>query len=81
MKATHKVFLTGVAGLTLLLTRCDGDVWVSAPYEGFDYGPYYGYHHFYGRSFGARHFVVGHGGGGYYGGGGYHGGGGQGGHR
>jgi hypothetical protein len=75
MNATHKIFLAGAAGLTLLLSGCAGDVWLSAPFEGPYYGPFYGYHHFYGRSFRARHFVVGHGGGG------YHGGGGHGGHR
>jgi hypothetical protein len=41
---------------------------------GYNYSNHYGWHHFYGRSFGARHFVVIHNSGGFHGGG-FHGGG------
>jgi hypothetical protein len=59
MKLPHGFILGGIVGLTLLLSGCaGGDVWISPPYEGAYFGPYYGYHHFYGRSFGARHFVA-----------------------
>jgi hypothetical protein len=55
MKAAQKYLFAGAAAFALLLSGCAGDYWVSAPYEGPGYGAYYGYHHFYGRSLGARH--------------------------
>jgi hypothetical protein len=72
MKMVQKNLFLSAAAFALLLSGCAGDYWVSAPYDGPGYGAYYGYHHFYGRSFGAHHFVAGHGGGGYHGGGHQH---------
>jgi hypothetical protein len=77
MKVAQNYLFLGAAACTLLLGGCAGDYWVSAPYDGPDYGAYYGYHHFYGQSFGSRHFDAGRGHGGGFHGGGYHGGGGQ----
>ena len=93
MTTIQRIFIAGVAALTLLFTGCAGDYYVGGPGPGvggfvpfwagsWGGGHYWGGHHFYGRSFGSRHFALAHGG--FHGGGhaGFHGGGGHGGgHR
>jgi hypothetical protein len=83
MITIQRIFIVGVAALTLLLTGCTGDYYVGGPgplVGGFvpfgGGGRSWGGHHFYGRSFGSRHFASAHGGGhaGFHGGGGHGGG-------
>jgi hypothetical protein len=77
MTTIQRVFIAGVAALTLLFTGCAGDYYVGGPgpvVGGFV--PFWGGHHFYGRSFGSSHFAFAHGGGhaGFHGGGSHGGG-------